>query len=278
MTQFRKYLRPIPAVMAMALALLVLKGVGLAIDARAQDGQPAAAAAQPSKPKAAAPDPAADDAKETSAAEVDVLTSLSHRRSELDARQDSLTARENLLAAAAKRVDGKISELKQLQLQLQTLLGQRDAAEQKQLDVLVKSYSSMKPRDAARIFESLDDEVLLPVTGAMKPDILGAVLAQMKPESAQKLTVKLANRLKVKEPQPAPLSAQVAALTPAATPVATTASPVSAAAPLAQGGTGAQAATAPAPIPNTQATTTAATTAASAPPPASPPNAVAPPK
>jgi flagellar motility protein MotE (MotC chaperone) len=264
--------------MAMALALLVLKGVGLAIDARAQDGQPAAAAAQPSKPKVAAPDPAADDAKETSAAEVDVLTSLSHRRSELDAREDSLTARENLLAAAAKRVDGKISELKQLQLQLQTLLGQRDAAEQKQLEVLVKSYSSMKPRDAARIFESLDDEVLLPVTGAMKPDVLGAVLAQMKPESAQKLTVKLANRLKVKEPQPAPPPAQVAALTPAATPVAATASPGSTPAPLAQGGTGTQTATALAPIANPQATATAATTAASAPPPASPPNAVAPPK
>jgi flagellar motility protein MotE (MotC chaperone) len=262
--------------MAMALALLVLKGAGLAIDAKAQDGQPAAAAAQPSKPKLAAPDPAADDAKETSAAEVDVLTSLSHRRSELDAREDSLMARENLLAAAAKRVDGKISELKQLQSQLQALLGQRDAAEQKQLEVLVKSYSSMKAHDAARIFESLDDDVLLPVTGAMKPDVLGAVLAQMKPESAQKLTVKLANRLKVKEAQPAPLPAQIAALTPAATPVAATASPGSTAPPLAQGGTGTQTATALAPVPNPQATTTAATTATSAPPPASPP--VAPPK
>ncbi|HEY8697085.1 MAG TPA: hypothetical protein VIM02_05670 [Rhizomicrobium sp.] len=278
MTQFRKYLRPIPAVMAMALALLVLKSVGLAIDARAQDGQPAAAAAQPSKPKAAAPDPAADDAKETSAAEVDVLTSLSHRRSELDAREDSLTARENLLAAAAKRVDGKISELKQLQLQLQTLLGQRDAAEQKQLEVLVKSYSSMKPRDAARIFESLDDDVLLPVTGAMKPDVLGAVLAQMKPESAQKLTVKLANRLKVKEPQPAQPAAQVAALTPATAPVATTVSPGSGTASPAQAGPGPQTANGPTPAPIPQATTTAATTAASAPPPASSPNPVAPPK
>jgi flagellar motility protein MotE (MotC chaperone) len=212
--QLRKYLRPIPAVMALAFVLLAVKGAGLAIEARAQDGQASSAPAVAAKPAAASADPAADDVKETSAGEVDVLTSLSRRRNELDDREQALAMRENLLAAAAKRVDDKISELKQLQSQLQALLGQRDAAEQKQLDVLVKSYSSMKPRDAARIFESLDEDVLLAVSSAMKSDVLGAVLAQMNPDSAQKLTVKLANRLKVKDPQPSP-PAQVAALTPA---------------------------------------------------------------
>jgi hypothetical protein len=53
----------------------------------------------------------------------------------------------------------------------------------------------MKPKDAARIFNALSDEVLVPVAAAMKADVLGAILAQMQPEAAQKLTVKLANRL-----------------------------------------------------------------------------------
>ena len=53
----------------------------------------------------------------------------------------------------------------------------------------------MKPKDAARIFNSLDDDVLLPVAQEMKSDDPGPVLAAMNPDAAQKLTVKLANKL-----------------------------------------------------------------------------------
>ncbi len=168
------------------------------------------------------PDPAADDSGTASTGEVDVLTSLSKRRAELDAREQDLTMQANLIAAAEKRVDDKIAQLKTLQSQMQTLMGQRDAAQQKQLNALVKTYSSMKAKDAARIFNDLDDEVLLSVAQLMKPDVLGAILANMEADNAQKLTVKLANRLKP------PTPTQLASLAPAApaaatTPVATTA-------------------------------------------------------
>ncbi len=100
-----------------------------------------------------------------------------------------------MLAATEARIDAKMTQLKALQTQISTLLGQRDAAQEKQLASLVKTYSAMKPKDAARIFDSLTDQVLVPVAAEMKSDVLAPVLAAMSPEQAQKLTVRLANKL-----------------------------------------------------------------------------------
>lgn len=252
-----KHVRLLPVVITLGSALLVMKGEGL-LAAPAEAGKPASAAPQ----STAASDPASDATESGSASAVDVLTSLARRRAELDTRERSLTTRENLIAAAAKRVDERIGELKGLQAQLQALLGQRDAAEQKQFDQLVKSYTAMRPKDAARIFNALSDDVLVPVAAALKPDILGAILAQMTPEQAQKLTVKLAERLKLKQIE-APAT-QVASAAPAAVP-----SPP----PAAANPTPALPGSASPPAP---AQTPAAPPPASATPPATPPAAAAP--
>jgi flagellar motility protein MotE (MotC chaperone) len=213
-----RHLRLLPAVMVLAVTLLGLKTTGLVMEARAQDASGAQPA--PQQPGAASSAEAGDSADdpETSSGQVDVLTSLSKRRAELDARERDVETRENLIKAAEDRVDGKIADLKQLQAQIQAMLQQHDAAQQKQIDSLVKTYTSMKPKDAARIFNNLNDDVLLAVAAGMKPDVLGAILAQMQPDAAQKLTVKLADKLKLPDTAQA-TPAQVAALAPATAPL-----------------------------------------------------------
>lgn len=214
-----RYFRLLPAVIVLGLTLLVLKGTGIVREAEAQSAPVAAASANDGI--AAPKDAASDDTETSSAAEVDVLSSLSKRRAELDTRARAQDMRENVLAATEKRVDEKIAALKSLQMQMTALLGQRDAAQEKQVASLVKTYSSMKPKDAARIFDGLSEDVLIPVAQEMKSDALAPVLAAMSPSAAQKLTVKLASKLSLPEtataappPAPAPLQAQAAA-TPA---------------------------------------------------------------
>ncbi len=225
MSTVLRHLRLLPSVLALGTILLGVKGAGLVIAARAQE--------QPVQPDAATPqqtaanaDPAADDA-DSSSAQVDVLTSLAKRRAELDARERDIGMHENLIAAAEKRVDDKIANLKALQIEIQGLLVQRDDAEQKQIAALVKAYSNMPPKDAARIFDGLNEDVLLEVAQQMKPADLAAVLAKMQSEPAQKLTVKLASRLKLSgvQPQLPMMPAQIASTTPpqtGATPSAAT--------------------------------------------------------
>jgi flagellar motility protein MotE (MotC chaperone) len=83
-----------------------------------------------------------------------------------------------------------------------------------QLDGLVKVYTAMKPKDAARIFTSLDDRVRLGVAGRMKPDVVAGIMAALPAEVAQKLSLELANRFKLPDggaPAAAPASAGPAA-------------------------------------------------------------------
>jgi flagellar motility protein MotE (MotC chaperone) len=219
-------IRLIPVLIVMGAPLLILKGLGVVHAAEAQVATGSPAALDPTQSVTVSSDPAMDDAPMTSAAEVDVLSSLAKRRAQLDAEAKDISDREVLLSASEKRVDDKIASLKALQDQIQQLLGQRDAEQQAQVATLVKTYSSMKPRDAARIFDVLDDSVLVPVAHAMKPDALAPILAAMQADAAQKLTLKLADRLKLPDPPPA---------APATTPV--TATPVAAATPVPAGPT-----------------------------------------
>jgi flagellar motility protein MotE (MotC chaperone) len=214
MKSWLKHIRLLPAVIAVSAVLLGLKGEGLVRQAWAQEqAAPPTDVAALAQDTAPLPKDAADDGESSSSAEVDVLTSLAKRRAALDAREADIGARADLLAAAESRVDGKIASLKQLQDKIAELLGQRDVEQEKQLASLVKTYSAMKPKDAARIFDNLADEVLVPVAQAMKSDVLAPVLAAMTPDAAQKLTLKLASRLKLPE-LAAPALAFVAAAAP----------------------------------------------------------------
>jgi flagellar motility protein MotE (MotC chaperone) len=217
-----KYLRLLPAVILVGLALLGVKGEGLVRAAWAQEQTASAQGDVLSRDTApVATDPSADQPRSESAAEVDVLSNLAKRRAALDARDADLQMRSQVLTAAEARVDSKIATLKQMQDQMAAMLGQRDDAQKAQLASLVKTYSAMKPKDAARIFNNLSDDVLVPVAQAMKSDVLAPVLANMTAENAQALTMKLVNRLKLPASAAAAIPAP-AATTPASVPQPTT--------------------------------------------------------
>ena len=55
-------------------------------------------------------------------------------------------------------------------------------------------YETMKPKEAAKIFDRLDIKVLLDVASQIKPQRMSEILAQMSPEAAERLTVELAAR------------------------------------------------------------------------------------
>src|SRR5476649_1073761 len=204
MTSFKKrgrFARLLPGVIALGAVVLVLNTTGLVHEAYAQvSGQVAALTGDPvpaNKDFAGG-----EDDQIASASAVDVVNSLGKRRRELDARDAQLTTQANMIAAAEQRVDIKITQLKQLQAQITALLVQRDKAQQDQIDSLVKTYSTMKAKDAARIFNNLPDDVLLPVAQKMKSDIMAQVLASMNADAAKTLTVKLAGKLTLPERQP----------------------------------------------------------------------------
>ena len=81
-----------------------------------------------------------------------------------------------------------------MQSTLQDLLKQRSAAEEAQLQSLVKIYENMKPKAAAGVFEELDMDILLEVVGRMKERKVAPILAMMTPTKAKEVTFELAQR------------------------------------------------------------------------------------
>jgi flagellar motility protein MotE (MotC chaperone) len=123
-----------------------------------------------------------------------ILERLQERRGNLDDRARELEMRENLLKAAEKKVDGRIGELKEVEDRLTAGARAEKEEADRQMKTIVIMYESMKPKDAARVFDRLNIGVLVPIVTAMNPRKMSEVLAVMSPEAAERLTVALAAR------------------------------------------------------------------------------------
>jgi len=139
-------------------------------------------------------------AKESySSAEIKVLRQLSSRRGELDRREEIIKKKEALLKAAEQGVDKKIAELGKIKTQLEKLLKDQHAINEKRLNSLVKIYEGMKPKQASRIFDTLDMGILMQVIAKMSERKTSPILANMNPKKAREVTTNLANQYKLPE-------------------------------------------------------------------------------
>lgn len=121
-----------------------------------------------------------------------VLERLSERRTELDTLESQLEERATLVAAAEVRLAERASALEALETQISVLVEQKKALDDEQFAGLVGMYETMKPKDAASIFNQLDQSVLLRVSTAMNPRKMAPVLAAMTVDRAQELTTLMA--------------------------------------------------------------------------------------
>jgi flagellar motility protein MotE (MotC chaperone) len=165
--------------------------------------EPAASTAndKKSEPAPGATDkPAANAASEAgsagSASERALLERLGERRDELQQRSREIDMRERLLENAERKLEGRINELKTLEDKAEAVATKRGETEMGAIRNLVTMYETMKPKDAARVFDRLSHDVLVPVVLQMKPAKMAEVLAVMSPDAAEKLTVALAKRAK----------------------------------------------------------------------------------
>jgi flagellar motility protein MotE (MotC chaperone) len=215
--------RLLPATIASLAALLVLKFAILSLAAVTHGARPestivaAANAAsteatkEHTKPPAASPPPHTPPAPEQKSAVVPpppvvqgpppvsesekaLLQELRKRRQELDARADAMATRESILVATEQKLSARVTELRALQTKLEGL----DAAQKQKEDAgwqgLVKLYETMKPKDAATIFNDLSMPVLLQVMDRMKEAKAAAVMAAMNPDKARDVTAELAQK------------------------------------------------------------------------------------
>ncbi len=161
-----------------------------AAPASAHEAAPAKSAPPPPAPEPVAQEPPGPPP--VSPAERDLLQDLRGRRVELDAREKTLTERQAVLDAAEHRLTARIAELSALQSRLEQLESDRRAHDEANWAGIVKVYETMKPKEAALIFNDMDMSVLLQVMDRMKDSKAASVMAAMQPDRARLLTIQLA--------------------------------------------------------------------------------------
>lgn len=204
-------LRLLPLLGISASALLALKLLGLVMgtgavnvgvqEAGAQETPADAPAAEGGETPAEMPSDIATDEPPPlpdsleiggSLAERAVLESLGKRRQDLNKQQGELDLREKLLKATEERIEKRVEELKDLEKRIEGAVQRKEEREEAEIKGLVTMYESMKPKDAARIFDRLELSVLMKVVRNMKPRKMADILGKMSSESAERLTVAIA--------------------------------------------------------------------------------------
>lgn len=144
-------------------------------------------------------DATGSDDMDESGTSMKLYEDLSKRRKEIEKRERELIAREALLKATEQELDQKYRELQILRGELEALLQKQSAEEEARIKSLVKIYEGMKSDDAARIFNSLDIDVLVEVMSRMSERKLSPILADMNPDRAQAITILLAQQKQLPE-------------------------------------------------------------------------------
>lgn len=126
--------------------------------------------------------------------DIDLLQALRERSMKLDDRERDLDQRAAVLKAAEKRLEEKVADLDAVKLELQQMQAHNSEAEDGRLRSLVKIYESMKPKEAAQIFDKLEINVLLGVVERMKENKVAPILASMQPDRARQVTDMLADK------------------------------------------------------------------------------------
>ncbi|WP_376091948.1 MotE family protein [Roseomonas sp. CCTCC AB2023176] len=152
--------------------------------AAAESRRTAPSNATPPAPSDPPPSPA-------EAAEREILTALRARRAEIEAREAALAAREAVFAAAERRLTARLDDLAALQARLEAADRARAEREETGWRGLVRTYETMRPRDAAAVFDDLELPVLVGIVARMREAKAAPILGAMRPDRARSLTAEL---------------------------------------------------------------------------------------
>jgi flagellar motility protein MotE (MotC chaperone) len=157
-----------------------------------EEAKPAVTAPEVAKPGGVVMNP--EQGQPVSASERAILERLQSRRQELEARAREVEIRESLLKAAEKRIESKVEEMKAVESRISTASEQKTEADTARFKGIITMYESMKPKDAAKVFDRLEMPVLIQIASQIAPRKMSDILGLMQTEAAERLTVEMARR------------------------------------------------------------------------------------
>lgn len=155
-------------------------GTAHAEEAKATDAVPAVT---PPVAAAAPVEAATVDAKKVD--DSDYLFKLAERKKQLDQREEELNKLAERIEKQKVEIAEKLSKLEETRAKISTALEEKIRSDDGKVETLVQMYSNMKPQQAAKVFETLDEDLVIEILGRMKKKSAADILNLIKPEKAQ---------------------------------------------------------------------------------------------
>ncbi|MGZ3746092.1 MAG: magnesium transporter MgtE N-terminal domain-containing protein [Pseudobdellovibrionaceae bacterium] len=134
----------------------------------------------------------ADKAETMHEEEIDHLSKLNERKKELDEREEELARAEQELQTQKEELDKRLKDLEEVRRGISSVLEEKVKGDDKKIDTLVQMYSDMKPPAAAKVLETMDEDLAVDILGRMKKKNAADIMSLLKAEKAQILTEKFA--------------------------------------------------------------------------------------
>ncbi len=131
-------------------------------------------------------------AAQAESGQMDHFSKLTERKKELDAREEELNRMEAEINAQKEELAKKLIEIEQTRKNVSQVLEEKVNTDQAKIDSLVQLYSSMKPQQAAQVFETIDEDLAIEIISKMKKKNAAEILNLVKPEKAKLFSEKYA--------------------------------------------------------------------------------------
>lgn len=124
--------------------------------------------------------------------EINHFSRLHERKLELDRREAELKRAEQELERQRLALENRIRELNEARRNISSMLEERVKVDQEKVDALVQLYSSMRPQQAAKVLETIEEDLAVEVLSKMKKKNAADIMNLLKPEKAQSISEKYA--------------------------------------------------------------------------------------
>ena len=122
---------------------------------------------------------------------------LEKQKADLEAEKKRMNEERERMLMVQQELERTRNELTEERKKLEKLIGQNDELDQKRIKQLAKVYGAMRPEEAARILETLDDDLLIKILTSMGDDRQKAkILSTISGEKATRISKKIGNPMK----------------------------------------------------------------------------------
>lgn len=130
------------------------------------------------------------NSKASSDADLNHFARLTERKKELDLREVEIKKMEEEIVKQREELEKKMTELENMRRKISSVLEEKVQVDDKRVENLVQFYSSMKPQQAAKIIENIDEGLAVEVLARMKKKSAAEIMNLLKPEKAQVISEK----------------------------------------------------------------------------------------